>query len=445
MNLYFVSLGCDKNLSDSEHMLAILSKDGFTLVEDEQDAEVAVVNTCCFIHDAMEESIQTLIDLGRLKTEGRLKVLLAAGCLAQRHAKDIRRELPEVDGVIGTNGFDTIAQAVHTALEGEYVSSLPSLAGLPRTDAGRLLSTGGHYGYLKIAEGCDKACTYCIIPKLRGPYRSIPLEALVEEAAQMAREGVRELVLVAQETTLYGVDLYGEKSLPKLIERLSEIEGIRWIRLLYCYPEEIDDALIEVLRTNPKVCHYLDMPIQHIDDEILRRMGRKTSARDIEEKIGRLRTEIPDIALRTTVMCGFPGESEEAHRSLLAFIKKTRFDRLGAFMYSQEEGTAAYDFEEQIDEETKQRRFDEIMSLQQEISAEAGKAQIGRRHMVFVEGRLADETGVYVGRTYRDAPEVDGYLFFESLSGIESGRFVEVTVTEAKEYDLVGVLYEPAE
>ena len=438
MNLMFVSLGCDKNLSDSEHMLAILEKEGFTFVDDEAEADVIVVNTCCFIHDAMEESIQTLIDLGRYKTEGRLKVLLAAGCLAQRHAEDIRRELPEVDGVIGTNGFDTIADAVKQAMEGEYVSHLPELSGLPSTKAGRLLVTGGHFGYLKIAEGCSKACTYCVIPRIRGAYRSIPMEELVSEAEAMVSDGVRELILVAQETTLYGVDLYGRKSLPALLEKLCGIEELRWIRLLYCYPEEIDDDLIETISSHDKICHYIDMPIQHCNDAILKAMGRRTTKAEIISVINKLRERIPDMTLRTTLICGFPGEDEAAHLELMDFIRRMRFDRLGVFEYSQEEGTPAADFEGQVEESVKQERYDALMRAQQSVSAKLGRQRVGQIETVFVEGRAADETGVYVGRSYRDAPDVDGYVFFESFEDIPSGRFVQVRITRSGEYDVMG-------
>ena len=440
MNLLFVSLGCDKNLVDSEHMLSLLAKDGFTLVEEESEADVIIVNTCCFIHDAMEESIQTLIDLGRYKTEGKCKVLLAAGCLAQRHADDIRRELPEVDGVIGTNGYDTIVKAVQTALSGKRPENLPGLSGLPQTGSGRILTTGGHYAYLKIAEGCDKHCTYCVIPSIRGNYRSLPMEELLAEARQLAADGVRELILVAQETTLYGTDLHGKKSLPRLLEELNAIDGIAWIRLLYCYPEEIDDALIDAILANDKVCHYIDMPIQHCNDEILRRMGRRTDKRQLEQVIDRLRERIPDIALRTTLICGFPGETDEAHQELVQFVRSQQFDRLGAFCYSQEEGTPAAAMPRQIDEEVKQQRYEAIMEAQQSVSAEKNRRRIGETETVFIEGRVADEDGVYVGRTYRDAPDVDGYLFLESPYDLMSGRFVRAIVTDAQEYDLIGEL-----
>ena len=440
MKLLFVSLGCDKNRVDSERMLSLLAKDGFTLVDDEAEAEVIVVNTCCFIQDALEESIQTLIDLGRYKTEGSCKALLAAGCLAQRYADEIRRELPEVDGIVGTNGYDTIADAVRTALAGNHPQMLPELSGLPRTDGGRILTTGGHYAYLKIAEGCDKHCTYCVIPSIRGGYRSVPMEELVAEAQRLADMGVRELILVAQETTLYGTDLYGTKSLPQLLARLNAIDGIKWIRLLYCYPEEIDDALIDAIIENEKVCHYIDLPIQHCNDGILRRMGRLTDRRQIEHVIEKLRARIPDITLRTTLICGFPGENEDSHHELVEFVREQQFDRLGAFPYSQEEGTPAAEMSMQVDEALKQRWYEEIMQAQQAVSEAKNRKQIGNTMEVFIEGRVADEDGVYVGRTGRDAPDVDGYLFLESPYELMSGRFVQARVTDAREYDLIGEL-----
>lgn len=444
--LMFVSLGCDKNLSDSEHMLSLLAKEGFVLVDDEVEAEVIVVNTCCFIHDAMEESITTLLSLGELKKTGNLEVLLAAGCLAQRYAKDIRREIPEVDGIIGTNGYMDVVEAVQEALAGKRPEHLPSLEGLPSSDSGRLLTGGGHYAYLKIAEGCDKRCTYCVIPDIRGPYRSVPIEDLVQEARELAEQGVKELILVAQETTLYGVDIYGKKDLPRLLEALNAIEGIVWIRLLYCYPEEIDADLITAIKTNQKVCHYLDIPIQHCNDTILRRMGRRTTKSDLVEKLALLRREIPDIALRTTLLLGFPGETEEMHEELMDFVRDMQFDRLGAFCYSREEGTKAAEMPDQVARSVAKTWYDDIMRLQADVSGENHKALLDRTVDVFVEGRVADEPNIWLGRTYRDAPDIDGYLFWESEREWESGRFVKAVITGAHEYDLTGELIdEPSE
>ncbi len=439
-NVLFVSLGCDKNKVDSEHMLSILRRNGFTLTDDEAQADVVVVNSCCFIRDAMEESINTIIELGSLKETGRLKALIVAGCLAERFEDDIRKDLPEVDGIVGTNSYDAIVSVIQSVLATGSGRAKRELTGLCDDSAGRTLTTGGHYEYLKIAEGCDKNCTYCVIPSIRGRYRSIPMERLIEEAKTLAADGVQELVLVAQEVTLYGVDLYGKKSLPELLERLQEIDGLRWIRLLYCYPEEIDGELIAAMARLSKVCHYIDMPIQHADDTILRRMGRRTSREDIERVIHSLRTAMPDIAIRTTVICGFPGESEEAHRTLLRFIEKMRFDRLGAFAYSQEEGTPAYGFDDQIDEDTKNARVEDVMLLQMRLIEEDNEALIGSRQTVFIEGKVADEDNVYIGRTYRDAPDVDGYVFVECPYELYSGRFIETVIDGVNEYDLIGTV-----
>ncbi len=442
MNVLFVSLGCDKNTVDSEHMLSILSNHGFTLTNDEQEADVVVINSCCFIRDAMEESINTIIELGQLKTTGRLKALIVAGCLSQRFEEDIRRDLPEVDGIVGTNSYDEIASVINEVLAGRQGRAKRELTGLCDDSAGRILTTGGHYAYLKVAEGCDKNCTYCVIPSIRGRYRSIPMEQLLAEANDLAAGGVKEIILVAQEVTLYGIDLYGKKSLPLLLERLSAIDGLSWIRLLYCYPEEIDDDLIHAMATLPKVCHYIDMPIQHADDTVLRRMGRRTTREDIEATIGKLRTAMPDVALRTTVICGFPGEDETAHAVLLDFIKKMRFDRLGAFAYSREEGSPAYGFNDQVSDEVKDARVKDVMLLQKHIIEEANEDLSGSVQTVFIEGKVADEEDVYIGRTYRDAPDVDGYVFVESPYDLMSGRFVEVSINGTNGYDLVGTLLE---
>ena len=441
MKILFVSLGCDKNLVDSEHMLAMLQREGFELTDDEAKADAIVVNTCCFIHDAMEESIQTLIDLGRYKEEGSLKALVAVGCLAQRYEEEIRREIPEVDAVVGTNAYDEIVPVLRRTLEGERPTVIRPLKGLCDDRAGRVLTTGGHYAYLKIAEGCDKRCTYCVIPQIRGDYRSVPMEQLLAEASDLVDQGVRELILVAQETTVYGQDLYGKKALPELLTRLGKLEGLRWIRLLYCYPEEITEELMGVMASNPKVCHYIDMPIQHCSDDILRRMGRRTSRHDIEEIISALRRRMPDIAIRTTLICGFPGENQVQHEELLDFIEQMQFDRLGAFPYSRQDHTPAAGFERQVPEETKQLWADEVMELQQEVSAAKNETFIGKRLEAFVEGKVADEP-VYIARTYRDAPDVDGYVFISSERELVTGEFVSVDITGAYEYDLIGDLAE---
>ncbi len=439
MNILFVSLGCDKNLVDSEVMLGILASHGHRMVEDERDADVIVINTCCFIHDAKEESIQTILEMADYKKEGTLKTLIVTGCLAQRYQKEIFEEIPEVDAVLGTASYEKIAEAVSQTLKGERRLWLEDMNFLPEAEERRMLTTGGHYAYLKIAEGCDKRCTYCIIPKIRGNYRSVPMERLVREAGELAEGGVKELILVAQETTLYGKDLYGEKSLHKLLRKLCRIDGLRWIRILYCYPEEIDENLIQVMKEEPKICHYLDLPIQHADDEILKKMGRRTTKSQLIEIIQRLREEIPDIVLRTTLITGFPGETRTQHQELLDFVNEMEFDRLGVFTYSQEEDTPAADMLEQISEEVKNDRQAEIMELQQEIAFDLAEDMIGREIIVMVEGKVADENA-YVGRTYMDAPNVDGLIFIEAEEEMVSGDFARVRVTGALEYDLIGEL-----
>ncbi len=439
MNLLFISLGCDKNRVDSEVMLGLLAQKGYQLVDDEQEADVIVINTCCFIHDAMEESIQTILEMAQYRKEGRAKALVVTGCLAQRYQEEILREIPEVDMVLGTTAYDQIVDAIEKALQGGQEVRLQDVDALPLVEDERIVTTGGHYAYLKIAEGCDKHCTYCIIPSLRGGYRSVPMERLVKEAETLAGEGVRELILVAQETTLYGVDLYGKKSLPDLLRKLCQIDGIRWIRLLYCYPEEIGDDLIQVMKEEEKICHYLDLPIQHANDDILKRMGRRTTKAELTGLIRKLREEIPDIALRTTLITGFPGESETQHEELMAFVDEMEFDRLGVFTYSQEEGTPAAKMPDQISEEVKEERRDALMELQSEVSQDLSQDMVGKVMDVFIEGKVADEE-TYVGRTYRDAPDVDGLIFIDTLEELITGDFVKVKVTGASEYDLIGEL-----
>ena len=439
MNILFISLGCDKNLVDSEVMLGLLDAKGYQMVDDETLADVIVINTCCFIHDAKEESIQTILEMAQYKTEGRLKALIVTGCLAQRYQKEILEEIPEVDAVLGTTSYDRIVETVEEALAGNGHLELEDVDALPLVDVKRLVTTGGHYAYLKIAEGCDKHCTYCIIPKIRGNYRSIPMERLLKEAEELAEQGVKELILVAQETTLYGKDLYGEKSLSKLLRELCKINGIRWIRLLYCYPEEIDDALIQVMKEEKKICHYLDLPIQHANDTILKRMGRRTSKQQLEKIVKKLRQEIPDIALRTTLITGFPGETQEQHEELMEFVDEMEFDRLGVFTYSPEEDTKAAEMSEQIPEEVKQERQAELMELQQNIVFDQAEDMIGQEVLVMIEGKVADENA-YVGRTYKDAPNVDGLIFINTDEELMSGDFAKVKVTGALEYDLIGEL-----
>lgn len=435
--ILFVSLGCDKNLVDSEVMLGLLAEKGYTFTDDEAEADIIIVNTCCFIGDAKEESVNTLLAMAEYKKAGRLKALIVTGCLAERYRQEITEEIPEVDAVLGTAGYDHIAEVVEQALSGEQKLLWGDIDRLVLTDAKRILTTGGHYAHLKIAEGCDKHCTYCIIPRLRGSYRSVPMERLLKEAEELAAQGVKELILVAQETTMYGTDLYGEKRLHILLRELCRIGGIRWIRLQYCYPEEIYEGLIQTIREEPKICHYLDLPIQHASDRILRRMGRRTSQKDLRRILTGLREAIPDICLRTTLISGFPGETEEDHEELLKFVDEMEFDRLGVFAYSADEDTPAASMEDQIPDEIKEARRDEIMELQQEISFEKAETMIGRELWCMVEGKVADECA-YVARTYMDAPDVDGYLFIQTAAELMSGDFVHVRVTGAEEYDLIG-------
>ena len=439
MKILFISLGCDKNLVDTEVMLGMLASRGYEMTNDEQEADIIVSNTCCFIHDAKEESIQNILEMAEYKKNGSAKALIVTGCMAERYRQEILDEIPEVDEILGTTAYDRILDAVDAALAGQHEVMTADLDALPLPETKRLVTTGGHFAYLKIAEGCDKHCTYCIIPKIRGNFRSVPMERLLKEAQDLAEQGVKELILVAQETTLYGKDLYGEKSLPKLLRELCKISGIRWIRILYCYPEEITDELIQVMKEEPKICHYLDLPIQHANDTILKRMGRRTSKQELIDIVQKLRKEIPDICLRTTLITGFPGETQEQHEEVMEFIDTLEFDRLGAFTYSPEEDTPAATFEDQIDEEVKEDRQADIMELQQEIAFDKAEDMIGREVLVMIEGKVADENA-YVGRTYRDAPNVDGLIFINTDVELISGDFAKVKVTGALDYDLIGEL-----
>lgn len=440
MKILFVSLGCDKNLVDTEMMLGMLEEKGYSFTDADEEAEAVIVNTCCFIGDAKEESINTLLEYAQLRQQGQLKALIASGCLAQRYREEIQQEIPEVDAIVGTNAIEDIVKALEETLAGKSENHYRDIDLPPVSGHSQVVTTGGHYAYMKIAEGCNKHCTYCIIPKVRGRYRSIPMEILVDQARGLAEKGVRELILVAQETTLYGVDLYGKKSLPELLKNLAEIPGLFWIRILYCYPEEITDDLIEVIATQPKVCHYLDIPIQHAADGILARMGRKTDQAFLRGMIEKLRERIPDICLRTTLISGFPGETQEDFEELYNFVDEMEFDRLGVFPYSQEEDTPAAVMENQIPEEVKCSRRDELMELQQEIAFEKAQDMVGSVLVVMIEGKVADED-TYVARTYRDAPNVDGYLFLNTTASLMTGDLVKVLVTDANEYDLIGEMY----
>ncbi len=436
MKILFVSLGCDKNLVDSETMLGILGGRGYTFTDDETEADVIVVNPCCFINDAKEESINTILQMAEYRKTGPCKALIVAGCLAQRYKEEITQEIEEVDAVLGTASYENIAEAIEEALGGQHPMIMDPLD-VPVHTGKRMLTTGGHYAYLKIAEGCDKHCTYCIIPKVRGAYRSVPMEELIDQARELAEQGVKELILVAQETTLYGVDLYGRKRLHELLRELCRIDGIYWVRIQYCYPEEIYEELIQVMKEEEKICHYLDLPIQHASDDILRRMGRKTTKAQLLAVVDHLREEIPDICLRTTLIAGFPGETQEEHEELMEFIDTCEFDRLGVFTYSPEEDTPAAVMDNQIEEEQKELWRDELMELQQEISMDKAEEMIGRELLCMVEGSVADENA-YVTRTYKDAPNVDGYLFLQTAETLMTGDFVRARVTGAMEYDLIG-------
>lgn len=437
MKILFISLGCDKNLVDSEEMLGMLKQASYEFVDDETEADIIVINTCCFVNDAKEESIETILQMSEYRRNGKCKALIVTGCLAQRYKDEIIKEIPEVDAVLGTSSYDKIVEAVQNTLKGSKYEEYTSLDKLIVAEKDRVVTTGGYFAYLKIAEGCDKCCTYCIIPKIRGSYRSVEMDELISSAENLVNNGAKELILVAQETTLYGVDIYGKKMLPQLLKRLCEIPGLVWIRLLYCYPEEITDELIEVIKTEKKICKYIDMPIQHASDRILKLMGRRTNRQELTEIILKLRREIPDIVIRTTLISGFPNEDEEDHEQLMEFVDEMEFDRLGVFTYSPEEDTPAEKMPGQIEEAIKERRRDEIMELQQEIAFEKGENMTGKKVLVMIEGKIVDENA-YVGRTYMDAPGVDGNIFVVTNEELLTGDFVNVEVTGSKDYDLIG-------
>lgn len=442
MKILFVSLGCDKNLVDTENMLGILKNKGFEFTDDEWEADIIAINTCCFIGDAKQESINTILEMAEHKKDARCKVLVVAGCLAHRYQDEIIKEIPEVDAFVGTSSYDKIADMINSVLEEKGISNFVEDANrMPMVEADRIVTTPGYYEYLKIAEGCDKHCTYCVIPKVRGSFRSFPIEYLVNQTKKLVEGGVKEIILVAQETTLYGVDLYGKKSLPKLLHNLGLIEGLKWIRILYCYPEEINDELIEAIKNEPKVCHYLDMPIQHASDNVLKRMGRKTDKQELLDIVAKLRKEIPDIALRTTLIAGFPGETQADHEEVMEFIDEVEFDRLGVFTYSREEDTPAATMPDQIDQDIMDTWRDELMALQQEISIDKSAQMVGKTIDVMVEGYIAEDN-TYVGRSYKDAPNVDGMVFFECDRELMSGDFVSVKITGSTEYDLMGIMEE---
>ncbi|MBM7685145.1 ribosomal protein S12 methylthiotransferase [Defluviitalea raffinosedens] len=437
IRIAFVSLGCDKNLVDSEVMLGLLQKSGFVLISDESQADVLVVNTCCFIQDAKEESIESILEMAQYKKTGNCKALIVTGCMAERYKDEILSEIPEVDGVVGTTGYESIVEVVEEILQGKKIQMFSDVNAKTSENYQRVLSTAGYFAYLKIAEGCDNRCTYCIIPQLRGKYRSRSMESLISEAKTLASQGVKELILVAQDTTRYGIDLYGEKKLPQLLKELCKIDDLKWIRLLYCYPEEITDELIDVIAEEEKVCSYLDMPIQHANTSILKRMGRRSTKEDLIHLINKLRKRIPDICLRTTLIVGFPGETDEEYEDLVQFVKDMKFDRLGVFTYSKEEGTPAAKMRGQIPKKIKEFRKDKIMKLQQAICEEKSAQCVGRTLEVIIDGKLPEEN-VYCGRTYRDAPEIDGMVFVSADEDLLSGDFIKASITSSNEYDLIG-------
>jgi len=440
MNIYFISLGCDKNLVDSENMLGILHENGYRITNSEQEADIIIVNTCCFINDAKQESINTILEMAEYKKSGSIKALIVTGCLAERYKEEILSEIPEVDALLGTTSFHDILKAIDSITNGNKHVEFEDLDMLPKSNSKRMLTSGTFSTYLKIAEGCDKHCTYCIIPQVRGNYRSVPMEDLIREGEYLAEQGVKELILVAQETTLYGKDLYGDKSLNKLLKNLCAIDGIEWIRILYCYPEEITDELIEAMKEQPKICRYLDLPIQHASDRILKLMGRRTSKQDLIDIITKLRTKLPDIVLRTTLITGFPTETEEEHKEVLEFVQQLQFDRLGVFTYSKEDQTPAAKLKPQVLAKVKKQRQKDIMKLQQSIVFEKTSKLVDNTYQVLIEGKIADEENVYIGRTYMDAPQVDGFIFVRSQSELMSGEMVLAKVTGAKGYDLIGEL-----
>ncbi len=439
-NLAFISLGCDKNLVDSEVMLGLCRKEGINIIQEEEKADVIVINTCCFINDALEESIDTILQAGKLKETGNCKAIIVAGCLGQRYEKEIFDELPEVDAILGTTEYESIVEAVKAVLEGKKIKTLGDFDKVMKDEnnsINRVVTTAGHYAYLKIAEGCDSHCTYCVIPSLRGKYRSRSMESLIEETKTLAEQGVKELILVAQDTAVYGKDIYGKSVLNELLKNICKVDGIEWVRLLYCYPENITDETIEVMASEKKILHYLDMPVQHGSDSVLKRMGRRSTAKLIKEKVEKLRKDMPDIAIRTSIITGFPQENGEEFGALAEFIQDIGFDRLGVFTYSREEGTPAAKMDGQISEELKQERKDIIMDIQRNISAEKCRSFEGKELKVIIEGKLPDDN-IYCARSYRDAPEIDGLVFVKSEEELLTGDFVNVLITASSDYDLYG-------
>lgn len=439
-NVFFVSLGCDKNLVDTEVMLGHIRDAGYELVNEEADADVAIVNTCSFIHDAKEESVQTILEMGTFK-EGNLKGLIAVGCLTQRYQEELIREMPELDGILGTSNYDEIVPAIEAVMNKEKYVSFKDINYACAPYIKRVGDQTAHYAYLKIADGCNNNCSYCIIPSLRGRVRSREIDSLVEEARFLVEQGKTEIILVAQDVTKYGIDLYKEKALPKLLKALVKIEGLEWLRLLYCYPEDITDELIEVMASESKIMDYIDIPIQHISNPILKNMARRSNDETIKGVITKLRTAMPNIAIRSSLIVGFPGENEEDYQRLADFVRDFKLDRVGVFTYSLEEGTKAATMGGQIAQEVMDERRDGIMAIQQEVSLENNEAMVGRIVDCIIEGFIPDDQ-VYVGRTYKDAPGVDGVIFISTDYKLMAGQIVPVKVTDFNEYDLIGDVYD---
>ncbi len=432
----FISLGCPKNQIDGECLLALLDENGFEISDPYDGVDVVIVNTCGFIESAKKEAIENILDMAQLKEEGTVGKIVVTGCLAERYKEEILNEIPEVDAVVGIGANGSIAEICRQVLEGETVGKFPPKCELPLSGQ-RILTTPEYYAYIKIAEGCNNCCTYCAIPSIRGNYRSREMADIIDEAKQLAEKGVKELIVVAQDTTLYGKDIYGRLALPELLKKLGEIDGIHWIRMLYCYPDEFTDELIEAIATEPKVLHYVDLPLQHADDEVLKAMNRRGTQAEVKELIIKLRERIPDIVIRTTFITGFPGETEESFDNLALFVNETEFDHMGCFAYSPEEGTPAAEFDGQIDERTKQKRQDIIMNDQYAIVQDKHSRLIGKSFEVLVEEYDA-YTDSYTGRSYMDAPEIDCCIKFTCNTPLEAGDFCEVKIFDIDEYDLIG-------
>ena len=430
------SLGCSKNLVDAEIMMGILNRKGYKLVGDFEEADIILVNTCGFIESAKQESIDTILDLAQLKETGNLKLLIVTGCLAQRYANELKEEIPEIDAIVGTGSYQQIDEIIANLEKENNIVSLNDIEFAYNEDLPRYVTTPDYMAYLKIGEGCDNHCTYCIIPKLRGKYRSRKIEDIVKEAKDLAAKGVKELVVIAQDTTKYGFDLYGEVKLPELLEELAQIEGIKWIRIMYSYPESITEELVKVMKKYDNICNYFDMPIQHASNRILKLMNRHTTKEDIRAKVEMIRSYLPDATLRTTIIVGFPGETDEDFKEVIEFAKEIKFDRLGAFAYSREEDTAADKLPNHLEEEVKLRRRDELMLVQQGISEELNSKKIGNEYEVLIEEQIEDQ--VYIGRTQGDAEEIDSIVYVKSENQLEPGDFVKVKIDKALEYDLMG-------